>query len=305
MATVIEKSAETPRTPTTSAKSTSIFQELWEYRYLLRNLVTRDLKVRYKNSILGVLWSILNPLLIVAVFSIVFNKFLGNDLVAYPIFVLVGIMPWNTFSGSIIGGANSIVNNASLVNKVYFPRIILPTTIVLSNLVNLLIVMVILFILLFVFQIGISVYALWIPVILLAQIMLTLGLAFFLSAAQVYVRDVAQILDVGMLALFFLTPIFYSVDQFCRTEMFGIAFEPARLMRWVNPLASIIDGYRTVLWGRSVVTSCGTPEQMIIYFPPSGMGLDFILRTVVTCFAILLIGFWFFRRVEGKFAEEL
>lgn len=292
-------------TPQAQIGKRTFWQELWAFRYLLRNLIARDLKVRYKSSVLGIFWSVLNPLLIVAVFTVVFNKFLGGDIYAYPIFALVGIMPWNSFQGSIMGGANSIVANDTLVNKVYFPRIILPTTIVLSNLVNLMIVMVILFVMLLVFNIGITVHAAWVPLILLAQIMFTLGLAYLFSAAQVYFRDTVQILEVGLLAGFFLTPIFYSVDQYCRTAFFGIAFDPARVMRWLNPMASIIDAYRTVLWGRWQVTQCGTADQGFLYTPPSSMGPDFILRTLVTCALVMIVGFLIFRRVEGRFAEEL
>lgn len=291
-------------TPNHMSKRT-FWRELWDYRYLLRNLVSRDLKVRYKSSALGIVWSVLNPLLIMAVFSIVFDKFLGGGIFAYPVFVLVGIMPWNSFNGSATGGTGSIVNNSSLVNKVYFPRIILPTTIVLSNLVNLLIVLGILLIMLYWFGIGLTVHVLWVPVILLAQVMFTLGLVYFLSAAQVFLRDIAQIVEVGLLAGFFLTPIFYSVDQFCRTLLFGIAFEPARVMRWINPMASIIDGYRTVLWGRLQAVNCGTDAQDLVYSGPASMGIDFITRTVITCAVFMVCGFLFFRRVEGRFAEEL
>ncbi len=299
------KSAETPLPTPTRLKLPTFWQEIWEYRSLLRNLVTRDLKVRYKNSLLGIFWSVLNPLMIVAVFTIVFSKFRGADLIAYPVFVLVGILPWNSFSASVMSGANSVVGNASLINKVYFPRIILPTTVVLSNLVNFLIVLVILLLLLIPYGISLTVHALWVPVLMVAQIMLTLGLVYFFSAANVYFRDIGQILDVALLAGFFLTPIIYSLDDFCRTELFGIAFDPAQVMRWVNPLASIIDGYRTVLWGQMEVANCGTPEMISIYGPPAGMGIDFILRTLITCFAIMMVGFLFFRKFEGRFAEEL
>ena len=297
----------TPELPTqiVSAESRTFWQELWDYRYLLRNLVARDLKVRYKHSIFGILWSLLNPLLIMAVFTVVFSKFRAGGLYAFPIFVLVGIMPWNTFSGSLIGGTHSILNNAPLIKKVYFPRIILPTTIVLSNLVNFLIMLVILIVLLFYFGIGLTIHALWIPVILLAQTLFTLGLVYFLSAAQVYFRDIGQILDVGILAAFFLTPVFYPLEDFCRTTLLGITFDPARVMRWLNPMASIIDAYRTVLWGHLVVANCGTADHIKVYAPPTGMGADFILRTMLTCLLVLLLGFLFFRRVEGRFAEEL
>lgn len=279
--------------------------ELWHYRYLLYNLVVRDLKVRYKNSILGVLWSILNPLFIMIVFTLVFDRFSAGNIYAYPIFVLVGIIPWNFFSGSVIGGTNGILGNASLIKKVYFPREILPTATILSNLVNFVIALVVMIVMLYAFGIGLTIYALWLPVILFAQLLFMLGLVYFLSAAQVFYRDVAMILDVGMLAFFFLTPIFYTVDQFCNTSLFGITFDPGRLMRWLNPMASIVDAYRTVLWGTLTYPVETCAQQISYYSPPSGMGLDFIVRTLVTSVVILIVGYAFFRRTEWKFGELL
>ncbi len=267
-------------------------RELLHYRYLLQNLVMRDLKVRYKNSVLGILWSLLNPLLMMAVFWLVFSA-MDNDIRQYPVFVLVGLMPWNFFSGSVVGGANAILTNAPLVKKVYFPRELLPTAVVLSNLVNFLLAITVLIAALYISGIGLTIHALWVPIILLTQIILTLGLAYLLSAAHVFYRDVAMILDVGMLALFFLSPIFYTLEQFGTIERFGIAFDAARVMRWANPMASIIDGYRTVLWG--TLGSDG----------PASMGLDFFLRTFLTSVVVLLVGYFCFRRMEPYFGEKL
>ena len=269
------------------------FAEIYAARYLLRNLVSRDLKVRYKDSLLGILWSLINPLLIMGVFTVVFSKFFSRELPAYPIFVLVGIMPWNFFNSSVMGGAQSIVGNSTLVKKVYFPRILLPTAIILSNLVSFFIFLIVLVVFLYLFGIGITRHAIWVPLIAISQILFTLGLVYFLAAAQVFYRDISQALDVIMLALFFITPVFYSLEEFNRTAIFGIAFEPARVMRWINPMASIIDGYRTVLWG-----TFGTGE-------PTSMGLDFIFRTVVTCVVTFIFGYWFFYRVEHLFGEKL
>ena len=125
--------------------------ELWSYRELLRNLVIRDLKVRYRNSALGVLWSLGNPLLMALVFTVVFTVMTGfsSEIEGYPVFVLCGILPWNFFSASVIGSIRSIVDNAPLVSKVYFPRENLPISIVLANLVNFLMALVVLFGLIF------------------------------------------------------------------------------------------------------------------------------------------------------------
>lgn len=186
------------------------FRELYGYRYLLRNLISRDLKARYKNSIFGVLWSLLNPLAMMLVFTLLFTV-MGNDSTRdYAIFVLVGLIPWNFFSGSMISGTNSVTSNSSLVKKVYFPRELLPFSSILANLVNFAIAFLVLVIFLFAFRIGLTVHALWVPAILLTQIIFTLGLVLLLGGLNVFYRDVMMILEVVMLAWFFLTPVFYS-----------------------------------------------------------------------------------------------
>ena len=141
--------------------------ELWTYRELLRNLVIRDVKVRYRNSALGVLWSLGNPLLMTVVFTVVFTVMTrySSKIEAFPVFVLCAILPWNFFSASVIGSIRSIVDNAPLVGKVYFPRENLPISIVLSNLVNFLFALVALFTLMLFFQIPFTKWILLLPAI--------------------------------------------------------------------------------------------------------------------------------------------
>lgn len=146
----------------------------------------------------------------------------------------------------------------------------------------------------YVYDIGLTVHALWVPVILLAQLIFTLGLSFLLSAVTVYFRDILLILDVILTAWFFLTPIFYAFDFFsAQADLLGLTFDPARVMRWVNPMASIIDAYRTVLWG----TTDGAP--------PASMDLEFILRTFLTTIIVFIIGYAVFVKLEPKFGEKL
>ncbi len=269
-------------------------KELFRYGYLLRNLVSRDLKARYKNSIFGILWSLLNPLAMMLVFTLLFTV-MGNDSTRqYPIFVLVGLIPWNFFSGSMISGTTAVTSNASLIKKVYFPRELLPGSALLSNLVNFAIAFVVLIIFLYAFGIGLTVHALWVPAILITQLIFTLGLVLLLGSLNVFYRDVLMILEVVMLAWFFLTPIFYSLEIFGETAtIMGITFNPAQVMRWINPMASIVDSYRTVLWG--TYGSAG----------PVAMNPAFLLRTFVTSVVILLLGFLVFSRLEHKFGEKL
>lgn len=268
--------------------------ELRQYRYLLRNLVVRDLKARYKNSVLGILWSILNPMFLMLVFTIIFSVLANNQIRQYPIFVLVGLIPWNFFSGALTSGTISVTGNSALVKKVYFPRELLPTSALLSNLVNFLFAFLVLVVFLFVFDVGLTRHALWIPFLLLTQLIFTLGLCLLLGSLTVFYRDVLMILEVVVLAWFFLTPVFYSLEMFgSSVTLLGITFNPAQVMRWINPMASIIDGYRTVLWG--TYNSGG----------PVGMNGAYLVRTFVTSVIVLVVGYAVFSRLNPLFGEKL
>jgi ABC-type polysaccharide/polyol phosphate export permease len=270
------------------------WHDLIDYRYLLRNLVIRDLKARYKNSVLGILWSVLNPLFLMIVFTILFSVLANNQIRQYPIFVLVGLIPWNFFSGSLLSGTTSVTGNSSLVKKVYFPRELLPISALLSNLVNFLFSFAVLIIFLYVFGIGLTVHALWVPVILLTQLIFALGLILLFGSLTVFYGDVLMILEVVLTAWFFLTPVFYSLEQFGSTAtVLGVTFNPAQVMRWLNPMASIIDGYRTVLWG--TYDSAG----------PVSMNPAYLLRTLVTSLIVLGIGYSVFARLDPLFGEKL
>lgn len=272
------------------------WQEIRQYRYLLQNLISRDIKARYKNSILGILWSLLNPLGLMLVFTIIFSVLSSGDSPRqYPVFILVGIIPWRFFSGALLSGSVSVLNNGALVKKVYFPRELLPISALLSELVNFLFGFVVLVIFLYAFDLGLTVHALWVPVILFTQLILSLGLTFLLSALTTFYRDVLMILDVLLQAWFFLTPIIYSFETlFGETStLFGLTFNPTQVMRWLNPMASIIDGYRTVLWG-----SLGSSG-------PVSMNPVYLLRTLIESCIILLIGYYLFIRSEHLFGEKL
>jgi len=230
----------------------------WRYKYLLSNLVRRDLKVRYRNSVLGILWSLLNPLLMMLVFSLVFAKLIPReDIRQYAVFFLVGLLPWQFFTGSLISGTTSITGNSQLIKKVYFPRLLLPTSATISNLVNYLIAFVLLLVLLYISGLGLTIHSLWLLPILITQIVFILG---WLGET--------------------------------RTIM-GLAFNPAVVMRWLNPMASIIDGYRTVLWG--TMGSNG----------PAPMDPVYLLRTFATSVLIFIIGLVVFSRTQNLFGEKL
>jgi ABC-type polysaccharide/polyol phosphate export permease len=263
--------------------------ELWRYRELVYNLTVRDLKVRYKNSALGIAWSLLNPLLMMLVFTVVFTVMTGQaSLPAYPAFILCGLLPWNFFAASIMGGTNSIVGNSHLIKKVYFPHDTLPLSIVLSSLVNFVIALPVFFGLALLLGVHFTGFVLFLPVVILVQIVLTLGVSLFLAAINVFYRDVQQIMEVVILAWFFVTPVFWDVSLLPVSKVvLGIDVPIQRLTYILNPMASIVATYRDILYyGRPI-------------------GWDFFLRTIVTALIVLFIGYAVFHRLQGRFAEEV
>ena len=268
--------------------------ELWAYRHLVRNLVIRDLKVRYKNSVLGFFWSLASPLLMMFVFWIVFGVWMGQrDIRLFHVFVLTAILPWNWFSTAVAGGINSIVGNAALINKVYFPREVLPISIVLSEMINFLLAVPVLFGIILLSGSPLTAAALWLPVIIGIQATFTLGVVLLLATANVYYRDTTMIMDVALLAWFFLTPIVYPMSNLANvTVPLGDGISAMRLSYIVNPMASLISSYRVVLYG--------SPEG-----PPGMPDLLFLGRTAVTALIILAIGYAVFLRHSGRFGEEV
>lgn len=262
---------------------------LWHYRELVLSLTLRELKARYKNTVLGFFWSLLNPLAMMLVFTMVFTVFIKNsDLRNFPIFILCGLLPWNFFTSGVMGSINVIVGNANLVTKVYFPREALPIATVLANLVNFLLTLILLFVALLLFRPHFSPWLWLLPVVILIQTCFILGLAFILSTLNVFYRDTLMVMDVAILAWFFLTPVFYPIDQLPQNYLlFGVEFNLHRLMYVLNPMASIIGTYRDLLyWGYRT-------------------DFDFFIRTAITAIGILIFGYWFFCKYSSRFGEEV
>lgn len=271
--------------PTVSAR----VAELWQYRELVRNLVVGELKTRYKNSVFGFFWSLLNPLGMMLVFTLIFGVLTPNvQIEKYPLFLLCGLLPWNYFSASVTGSLYSVIGNGNLVKKVYFPRAVLPIATVLSQLINFLLAFIVLFAALLIFQANFSPWLWTLPLVLLIQTVFTIGIALVLSTLNVFYRDTAMIMDVVMLAWFFLTPVFYSAAILpTSVEVAGITLNPQRLLYIVNPMASLVNIYRDLLyWGYRT-------------------DLDFFIRTAVTAVLVFAFGFWFFHRYADRFGEEL
>lgn len=263
-------------------------QELLRYRGLVHNLVVRDLKARYKRSVLGFLWSLLNPLGMMLVFTIVFTVIMPSQIENYPIFLLCGLLPWNYFTGALMLSINSVAGNANLVKKVYFPREALPISSVLAALVNFLLGLAVLIVVLIITRAHFSPWLWLLPFVILIQTCFTLGVSLFLSAINVYYRDTLMIMDVVLLAWFFLTPVVYSITILPSSyEILGVTVNLQRLMYILNPMASLIAAYRDLLyWGYRT-------------------DLDFFLRTAVTSIAVLIIGYWFFARHSHDFGEKV
>ena len=262
--------------------------ELWRYRELVRNLVLRDLKARYKNSVLGFVWSLLNPLLMMLVFTVVFTVMLPTNIDRFPVFILCGILPWNWFSGSVGGAVHTIVGNATLIKKVYFPREALPLSLILSNAVNFLLALTVLFPLMLAFHTPLTPWLLFLPALILIQAIFTLGVALILSTVNVFFRDTAVIMEVILQAWFFLTPVVYDMKVLPEHKLIaGYDIEVRRLAYILNPMGSLIANYRDILyWG----------------LPP---GLDFLLRTAVTSLIVLFLGYLLFSHFAPQFGEEV
>ena len=255
-----------------------IFKNLYQYRELLKTNVKKEIRGKYKGSFLGVLWSFLNPLLMVLVYALVFSVILKQDIPNYVIFLIVGVIPWNFFTTVIMQGTNCIWINGGIIKKVYFPREILPVSVVLAGLVNFLISCVIIFIFVLFSGMGFSIHLIWLPLIAILQTLFSLGLLFILSAVDVYVRDVEYLMNFLISLLFYATPIVYTVDLFP---------ESVRWILYLNPMTPFIDAYRSIFYYQTA------PSLMSILY--------------ISLFAVffLVFGYMIFRKLEKGFAEEV
>ena len=283
------KSSVGSKYPERSHSVFSRLRELIRYRDLIRNLVVSEVKTRYKNSVLGFVWSLLNPLAMMSVYSVVFGVLWPNQQVTnYPIFLLCGLLPWNFFSASVVSSINSVVANSNLVKKVYFPREVLPIASVLAQLVNFLLALVVLFAALIVFRTNFSPWLWTLPLIILIQTCFSLGIVLVLSTLQVFYRDTQLVMEVVMLAWFFLTPVLYRAAQLPESyHVAGIDLPVQRMLYILNPMASLINVYRDLLYN-------GYRTD-----------IDFFIRTTVTALLALGFGYWFFTRYSDRFGEEV
>ena len=252
---------------------------LYNYRQLLKSNVKKDIRGKYKGSFLGVLWSFVNPLLTALVYAIVFPIILKSSEPHYVTFIVIGILPWTYFTTVIMQGTNTILMNAGIIKKVYFPREILPISINTSGLINFLISCLIIFIFLICSGIGFSWYILFLPLIIITQYIFQQGLIFITSAINVYVRDAEYIINFIINMVFYATPILYSAKMFEGSTLSWIIY--------LNPMATIINCYRDVLFYQSM---------------PHIKSLIVVL--IGSCL-LVWFGLYVFKKLERRFAEEL
>lgn len=257
-----------------------LFKDLYAYRELLKTNVKKEIRGKYKGSFLGVIWSFLNPLLMTLVYAIVFPYLLrGANYEHYTTFLIIGILPWNWFITNINQGTFTILANSGIIKKVYFPREILPISVVTSGLINFLITCVIMFIFLICSGIGFSPYIFYLPFVIVAQYLLTLGILFITCSINVYVRDFEYIINFIMQMLFYATPILYSVDIFADSFIGSIIK--------INPMTTIINCYRDILYWHNA------PHLL-------SLGIVFLVSL-----ALCGIGLLVFKKLSKGFAEEV
>ena len=214
-------------------------KELYKYRQFLKTSVQKEFRGKYKKSFLGVLWSFINPLLQLLVYAIVFPFILRVHEDNYVMFIFTALVPWIFFSGTLSQSTSVIISNGGILKKVYFPREILPISIVLSGALNFLVSCAIIFVALFISGIGVSPYILFLPIVLIVQSVIILAFVFVLSAITVYIRDLEYFISVLLQLWMYLTPILYSITLI--PDKFAKLF-------YLNPMTQIINSYRNIFY---------------------------------------------------------
>jgi len=253
-------------------------RELWEYRELLYFLIWRDVKVRYKQTVLGVLWAIIQPVLTMIVFSIFFGKLakLSSDGTPYPIFSFAALVPWTLFANGLTQASGSLVASSNLIQKVYFPRLIIPIATVLAGVVDFLLAFAVLLVLMGFYGITPGLNTLWLPVFLLMTIITSLAVSLWLAALNVEYRDIKYVIPFLTQIWLFATPIAYSST---------LLDEPWRTVYGLNPMVGVVEGFRWALLGTNTA-----PGPMAIV-------------SVAASLMLLASGAFYFRRMEKTFAD--
>lgn len=256
-----------------------IFKEIYYYKSMIQSLVYRDLHGRYKGSFFGFLWTFINPLLQLIVYSIVFSIILRMGIENYGLFLFVALIPWIFFASSIQAGSSCIIDNANLVNKIYFPREILPISIVTSCFINMLYSFIIVIAaVIFYGENNIYINYIYLPVLFAVEYIIVLGITLIAAAVTVYFRDLSHILSILLMMWQFLTPVFYPITMV--PEEYVYLFE-------LNPMTNIISSYRDILFYNTV------PDMFLLF-------QSFIYGLVLLFFGLILFGI-----LKKGFSENL
>lgn len=254
-------------------------KDIYEYRDMVFSLVRRELRGRYQKSVLGMLWTFLNPLCQILVYTFVFSVIFPSGMDKYYIYLTVGTIPWTFFSEALGQGAGSIVANGDMTKKIYFPREVLTIASVTAKFINMLLSFVIIFLVLFISGVGVNPFVLyWLIPVLIAEYFVALGFTLLFSAITVYLRDMEYIVGVLLMAWIWATPIMYSLD--------GRSPAIVNLLK-INPMTEIIESFHSILYYK-VMPSVGS------------IGWSLLIGLL-----LLLIGELVFIELEGNFAEEL
>lgn len=252
--------------------------EVWRYRELLYFLTWRDVKVRYKQTAIGAVWAILKPFLTMVIFSVIFGGLIGvsSEGVPYPVFSYTALLPWTFFATALAQAGTSLVANANLISKIYFPRLIIPIASVLAAAVDFAVAFIVLIGMMLFYGIVPGIAVLTVPLFLLLAFMTALGLGLWLAALQVKYRDVGYTIPFLTQIWLFATPVAYSSN---------LIPEQWRLLYGLNPMVGVVEGFRWALLGQEGVSS------------------NLILLSVVVVLGLFVGGLFYFRRMEREFAD--
>ena len=268
-------------------ENSNYWKDLWNYRGLFYFLAWRDILVRYKQTVIGVVWSILRPLITIVVFTVVFNKlgnFQSDDGVPYAIMVCAAMLPWQFFSSAFSESANSLIANSNLLTKVYFPRLIVPASTVIVCLIDFLISFLILIALLFWYRFVPDVRILMLPLFLLLALVTAMGTGLFIAALNVKYRDFRIIIPFIVQIGLYVSPGGYSCNEIYSRDIPQIL----KFLYALNPMVGVIDGFRWCIIGGD------TPLHIPEFIASIGISLLF-----------LFIGIWYFRKMEKSFADVI
>lgn len=256
-------------------------KDLWHYRELFGFLSWRDILVRYKQTIIGVAWSVLRPLLTMVVFTIVFGRLakMPSDGIPYPILVFSAMLPWQFFSNTLNEGGNSLINNEKLISKVYFPRIIVPTTSMIVSFIDFLISLGLLLIMFICYWTAPSWKIIFMPIFLIMSIIVSLGVTFWISALNVKYRDFRFVLPFIVQFGLYISPVGFSSS---------VIPDKWRMLYSLNPMVGVIDGFRWVITGNT----------NFIYWPG-------LVTSVFVTALLFVIGVKYFRSTERDFADVI